>query len=95
MAQDLPRIRLDEISERLEIEYPCTWLYKVIGTSAPALHQAVLEVIEGDAYTVELSNTSSGGRYVSLNIGVYVRTDTQRTGIYESLRAHRDVRMVL
>lgn len=92
---ETPRVRLSEVTARLELEYPCHWVYKIIGEDAARLRQAVLQLIEGDAYTVSVSKTSSSGRYVSLNIDVEVRDERERTSIYEALRSHPDVRMVL
>ena len=88
-------MRLGAIDARLELEYPCIWVYKVIGTSAGAVQAAVLEVIEGVAYTIAESNRSSGGAYVSFNVEVTVTDDEQRVSIYEALRSHDAVRMVL
>ncbi len=88
-------MQLNEIGERLELEYPCRWLYKVIGWSEEAVRGAVLQVVDVEGITIELSHHSSGGTYVSFNVEVTVESDRQRIGIYERLKAHADVRMVL
>ena len=92
---EVPRVTLNPITEHLELEYPCLWVYKLIGPSEDDLRAAVLETIAGVEYTVELSNRSSRGRYVSLNVHVTVSSEGQRTGIYEALRRHRAGRLVL
>ncbi len=86
---------VNPVTERLEMEYPCLWLYKLIGADETSLREAVLEVVEVDGVTIERSNTSSGGKYVSLNVEVRVSSETERTSIYDALRGHRFVRMVL
>ena len=86
---------VNAVTEQLEMEYPCQWLYKLIGTDETSLRQAVFEVIDVQGVTIELSNTSSGGNYVSINVSVRVSNASERTGFYDSLRAHRSVRMVL
>ncbi len=86
---------MSEIEEKLELEYPCRWLYKVIGRSEEAVRGAVLQVVEVDGLTLELSHRSSGGSYVSFNVEVTVQSEQQRKSLYEALRAHDDVRMVL
>ena len=48
--------------QRLELEYPCPWSYKVIGTDEARLRDLIDEVAAGRAYTVKVSNRSSGGR---------------------------------
>jgi len=92
---EIPQVRLNEITERLEIDYPTRWLYKVIGANKAAVTQAILEIIDADDATLEVSNTSSRGRYVSINVTVEVHSDRQRTDIYESLRGHPHVKIVL
>ena len=91
----MPEVRLSEMSDRLEIEYPCRWVYKVIGADPHELRQAILEVVDVDDVTLEVSNTSSSGKYVSLNVEVAVQDETQRVGFYEALRQHVAVKMVL
>lgn len=86
---------VNPVTEQLELEYPCQWLYKLIGTDETSLRQAVLEVVDVEGVIIELSNTSSGGNYVSINVEVRVCNDSERTGLYEALRTHRSVRMVL
>lgn len=86
---------INEIEGTLEIEYPCRWLYKVIGSDADAVRQAVLETIEIEDVTLELSHTSGKGNFVSFNVEVTVTSTEERTGIYEALKAHGSIRMVL
>lgn len=90
-----PEVRLNEIAGHLQIEYPCRWVYKVIGRDPQAIRRAVMELIEIDGVTLESSHRSSGGKYVSINVAVTVRNERERTGIYEALKRHRDVRLVL
>ena len=90
-----PQINLNEIEGKLEIDYPCCWLYKVIGTDPDAMRAAVLETIDAEEVRIEESNTSSGGRFVSLNVEVTVQSDDERTGYYEALKESHAIRMVL
>ena len=96
MSDDsLPRLKVDAIEGTLELEYPCRWLFKVIGPTAEGVRGAVLETIHGTDTTLEESNRSSDGRYVSFNVEVTATDEAHRTGMYEALRSHPDVRMVL
>lgn len=54
-----------------------------------------MEVIDIAGLTMEVSNRSSGGTYVSINVEVTVGNEEERVGIYEALRAHEEVRLVL
>lgn len=91
----IPRVSFNEIEGKLEIDYPCRWLYKVIGTDPDAMRIAILEIIDAEEVRVEASNTSSTGRFVSLNVEVTVQSEDERTGYYERLRQSAAIRMVL
>jgi putative lipoic acid-binding regulatory protein len=90
-----PHINLNEIEGTLEIDYPCCWVYKVIGSDANAMRAAVLQIVETNEVRIEESNTSSTGKFVSLNVEVTVQSDEERTGYYEALKASAAIRMVL
>ena len=55
----------------------------------------MLEVVDVNDVMIELSNTSSSGRFVSINVEVTVQDDEERRGLFEALRGHDGVRMVL
>jgi len=55
----------------------------------------VLETIELEDVTIEPSHTSAKGRFVSFNVEVTVTSTEERTGIYEALKGHAGIRMVL
>lgn len=78
-----------------EIEYPCQWQYKVIGTDRDTLVQLIEDLVTPEPYSLEDSNTSSSGRYISLNLEITVASDQERLHLYESLAAHVAVKVVL
>ena len=77
------------------IDYPCKWLYKVIGTEQDKLHQAILEIITGTPCEINLSNSSSSGKYLCLNLEITVHDEDERNAIYLDLKAHPQVKIVL
>ncbi|MCK4534102.1 MAG: DUF493 domain-containing protein [Syntrophobacterales bacterium] len=77
------------------IEYPCRWIYKIIGSDDRAIRRAVEEIVEGHDYTITPSNVSRTGRYHSLNLEMTVEDEGHRTGIYDKLKNHPAVKMVL
>jgi hypothetical protein len=96
MVDDAPQnVTLNEITQELDIEYPCRWVYKVLGSDETSIRGAVLEVIDLADVTLELSNKSSSGNFVSVNVGVTVTDHEQRVALYDGLRGHDAVRMVL
>jgi putative lipoic acid-binding regulatory protein len=80
---------------KLELDYPCHWVYKVIGKGQDRVRSAIAEVIQGQIYTITLSNTSRTGKYCCLNVGMQVRSEGHRTTIYAALVNHPDIKVVL
>lgn len=77
------------------IEYPCIWLYKLIGLNRNDLERAIHEIIQGREFQLDVSNTSSGGKYISLNLELEVGSENERNGLYLELKNHPAVKIVL
>ena len=78
-----------------EIIYPCPWGYKVIGSDVDRLRSAIAEVIQERSHTVTPSNTSLTGKYHCLDVELVVTSEECRLEIYESLRRHPAIKIVL
>ena len=76
------------------IEYPCLWPYKVIGRDEGKVRQAII-ALTGDDVAVSRSNTSSGGKYLSLSFEIMVLNEEERNAIYLALKKHPDIMIVL
>ena len=81
--------------KKLELTYPCTWCYKVIASEKKALEQAIRDVIEQREHKLAHSNNSKTGKYVSMNLDLLVHNEDDRTFIFEALKRHQDIKMVL
>ncbi len=77
------------------MEYPCRWTYKVIGSDREEMEKAIGEIIRGCDCTIAPSNTSRNGTYRCLNVEVVVHDEGHRIGVYEKLRSHPVIKMVL
>ncbi len=77
------------------IVYPCLWTYKVIGRDMDGLRCAIADVMGGCGYTVTPSRSSKAGSYHCLNVELTVESEPVRLGIYERLRRHPAVIMVM
>jgi len=85
------------------IEYPCEWGYKVIGTNEEAVRAAVQKSLDtcltsnsGDReFSLGLSKESKGGKYLSLGLTITVLDEGERDGIFQTLKDHPDVLMVM
>lgn len=88
-------VNINDIEQKLLLEYPCNWSYKVVGEERELMEKAIREVVLEREHSIAHSNTSSGGKYISLNLELLVHNEDDRTFIYEALKAHQHVKMVL
>ncbi len=97
MATDKPKLKVigEGENRKLELEYPCSWKYKIIGAERKKLEEAIHSVILERAHTLKHSNVSKTGKYVSLNLDLIVQNEDERTFLFEALKAHQDIKMVL
>ena len=77
------------------LEYPRPWAYRVIGTDESRIRQAVTETLGDAEYELELSNSSSGGKYISMNLETVVASEEARNSIHAALTNHPAVKMVI
>lgn len=81
-------------NQEVNIDYPCEWLCKVIGSDKESVHKAVAGVIEDREYHINDSNTSKSGKYRSFNVTVMVSNEAYRNNIYQALKGHDDIKFV-
>jgi putative lipoic acid-binding regulatory protein len=86
---------LNAREQKLELEYPCSWSYKLIASEVEALKQAIVDVISEREHKLTHSKNSKGGKYVSMNLDMLVHNEDDRNFIYEALKAHQHIKMVL
>lgn len=80
---------------RAAISYPVRWTYTVIGVDRSALDTAIAGAVEERSHKVSLSNLSSRGRYVSLKLELMVLSEADRLHIFDALKNHAAVALVL
>lgn len=81
------------------ITFPCDFPIKVMGESHETFATTIVEVVQAhlpefDATRVEM-RASSGGRYVSLTLTVYVTSKPQLDNVYRALSSHPLVKYTL
>jgi len=86
---------INDSEKKLELTYPCSWTYKVIASEQKALQEAIKEVIQEREHKLTTSNTSKTGKYTSMNLDLLVHNEDDRTFIFEALKKHQDIKMVL
>ena len=81
-------------NEKASIDYPCEWVYKVIGSDKASVHGATASIMQDSAYQINDSNASKTGKYLSFNVTVIVGDEACRNKIYEGFKVHDDIKFV-
>lgn len=79
----------------VNIEYPCMWNYKIIGQDVTMLRAAVAEILPARRHSLAMSNRSHGNKYVSMTLDLKVSSEADRHSIFDALKQHPAVNMVL
>ncbi len=86
---------IDGCQTRPDIDYPCPWLFKVIGYGCREVEEAIKEVVGEVPFAITPSNVSSGGKYHSVNLEMEVTSEEHRLAIYQNLGASDSIKVVL
>jgi len=81
-------------NEKPSIDYPCEWVYKIIGSNKESVHGATAGIMQDSAYQISDSNTSKTGKYLSFNVTVMVSDEAYRNKIYQAFKEHNDIKFV-
>ncbi|MGR3176782.1 MAG: HP0495 family protein [Candidatus Anammoxibacter sp.] len=88
-------MKIDEKHSELKLEYPCQWVYKVIGANQKLVQEAIDGIVKGKQCRIHHSHNSKTGKYSSFNLELTVESEEERDLIYRMLKNHTDIRMVL
>jgi putative lipoic acid-binding regulatory protein len=77
------------------LEYPCRWTYKVVGKDREELSAALREIFKNRSCDASLSNVSSRGTYLCMNVETTVFSDEDRRALFALLSRHPVVKIVL
>ena len=86
---------INDKKDKLELIYPCSWSYKLIGYEKEAIEEAIYDVILQKEHDLQDSNKSKTGKYMSMNLSLIVQNEDERNFIYEALKKHQNIKMVL
>jgi putative lipoic acid-binding regulatory protein len=81
--------------KKLELEYPISWQYKIIGMDEDSMHASAVHILKEKPFTLTPSNKSSSGKFVSLTLEVLVYSEDERLYIYEELRKVECIKYIL
>ena len=85
----------DECKTKPDIDYPCDWEYKIIGTDKIKLKISIFDIMGEKKYTTRVGNSSSKGKFHSLNAKCQVSSEKERYLIFKTFQEHPDVKMVI
>lgn len=86
---------IDLNKEKLKLNYPCNWKYKIVVLETISIKKVVSDVISQREHSVKESNVSKKGKFKSYTLELLVHSDDDRKGLYENLGKHTDIKMVL
>lgn len=86
---------VDLNKEKLKLDYPCSWVYKIVLLESANAKKVASSILEGREHTVKESKVSKKGKYKSYNLDLLVHNDDDRKEIYSLLGDHQDIKMVL
>lgn len=81
--------------KKLELEYPVSWQYKLIGMDEGEMHAKTVHILKEKPFSLTPSNKSSSGKFVSLTLEVLVYSEDERLYIYEELRKAECIKYIL
>jgi len=84
----------DGKDQKVCIDYPCRWIYKVIGSDEAGMRSAIADVITCDC-DVAVSRSSATGKYLTLDVSLQVEDEARRLAFYEALCNHPSIKLVL
>ena len=86
---------IDLNKEKLELNYPCNWEYKLVVLEHINIKATVKEVIFEREHKVKESKVSSKGKFKSYTLELLVHNEDDRKEIYKMLGDHSNIKMVL
>ncbi len=78
-----------------EIQYPCEWVYTIIGKDPESMKEAADRAITPGSYKADESRVSRSGKYTSMKIRCTVRNEQERKGYFNALQSSSSIRFIL
>lgn len=88
-------VSMNEIKGEVKIDYPCEWTYKLVSRDENHVREIVIKHLETREHTLTPSNTSSSGKFVSLNLTFLLFNDEERKYYYEVLGKEKGILYIL
>jgi len=86
---------IDLNQHKLELDYPCSWKYKIVILETINVKNISKDVFGEREHSVKESKVSKKGKFKSYTIELLVHNDDDRKEIYKVLGEHTEIKMVL
>jgi putative lipoic acid-binding regulatory protein len=86
---------IDLNDHKLELEYPCSWCYKIVVRDEHNGNKIAKEVFDAREHKVTKSKVSSKGKFKSYSIDTTVHSDEDRNELHQLLKNHKNIKMVV
>jgi len=86
---------IDLSQHKLELNYPCSWEYKIIIKHEQTIQEIIKEVLDQREHNIKPSKKSTGGKFKSYTLDMLVHNEEDRKEIYKLLGDHKHIKMVL
>lgn len=86
---------IDLSNKKLELNYPCSWEYKLVVLESCNIKKCVKEIVLEREHTIKTSKTSAKGKFKSYNLELIVYNEDDRVELFRLLGEHSDIKMVL
>ncbi|APW66833.1 MULTISPECIES: HP0495 family protein [Arcobacteraceae] len=86
---------IDLSKEKLELDYPCNWSYKLVVLQTTCVHTTVKEIVQKREHKIVKSKSSKKGKFESYNLELLVHNEDDRKLLFEILGKHDDIKMVI
>jgi len=84
-----------EITQELNLEYPCEWEYKLFIHSEHDVTSVVKEVLDERLHDLQKSQASAKGTYESYSVKLLVHSHEERTVLFQAFKTHQHIKFVL
>ena len=86
---------IDLNQHKLELDYPCSWTYKLVIRQEQNIKKIIKEVLEDRKHGLKPSKTSSQGKFKSYTLDLIVEDEKDRKDLYQILGDHEHIKMVV
>ena len=86
---------LESLDKELGLNYPCRWEYKIITSNSLELKKSLKEFFGDREYQLNFSKKSKNGKYDSYILSLIVHSDSDRKGIYNSLKSDNNIKVII